>query len=193
MEPRVEMIEHGDGSPQVEKVYSESLRQWGSVPNFFKMLANAPAALQSWQVMDEGIRLRHLKEDPQYVKIMEMVIIKTAAVNDGEYCLTHNVELGQSLGITDEQIRAILGDYKDSPLLSEREKTAIRWAELMTTLKVQDADEAFQELKRHFTEEQIVELSVYCGMWNYSNRLCQALHIPLEPAGKRISFQPELQ
>ena len=45
------------------------------------------------------------------------------------------------------------------------------------------------EMKKHFTEKQIVELTVFCGMWNYSNRLCEALHVDLERPDKRIEFQ----
>ena len=37
----------------------------------------------------------------------------------------------------------------------------------------------------------IVELTVFCGMWNYSNRLCEALQIDLERPDKRIEFQPK--
>ena len=46
-------------------------------------------------------------------------------------------------------------------------------------------------MKRHFSEKQIVELTVFCGMWNYSNRLCEALHVDLERPDKRIEFQTE--
>jgi alkylhydroperoxidase family enzyme len=44
-------------------------------------------------------------------------------------------------------------------------------------------------MKAHFSEKQIVELTVFCGMWNYSNRLCEALHVDLERPDKRIEFQ----
>src|SRR5262249_29002685 len=52
-----------------------------------------------------------------------------------------------------------------------------------------DDEAAFAEMKKHFTEKQIVELTVFCGMWNYSNRLCEALHVDLEHPDKRIEFQ----
>jgi alkylhydroperoxidase family enzyme len=44
-------------------------------------------------------------------------------------------------------------------------------------------------MKQHFSEKQIVELTVFCGMWNYSNRLCEALRVDLERPDKRIEFQ----
>ena len=51
------------------------------------------------------------------------------------------------------------------------------------------ARDAFQAMQQHFSEQQIVELTVFCGMWNYTNRLCEALHIDLERPDKRIEFQ----
>ena len=53
-------------------------------------------------------------------------------------------------------------------------------------------DEAFAAMQRHFSEKQIVELTVFCGMWNYSNRLCEALHVDLERPDKRIEFQSKI-
>ena len=66
-----------------------------------------------------------------------------------------------------------------SPDLDDRQKAAIRWAEAVTLLTARDDDAAFAAMKRHFSEKQIVELTVFCGMWNYSNRLCEALHVDL--------------
>jgi hypothetical protein len=39
--------------------------------------------------------------------------------------------------------------------------------------RARDDEAAFAAMKQHFSEKQIVELTVFCGMWNYSNRLCR--------------------
>src|SRR5262244_1461287 len=62
-------------------------------------------------------------------------------------------------------------------------------ADADTLLTARDDDAAFAAMKQHFSEKQIVELTVFCGMWNYSNRLCEALHVDLERPDKRIEFQ----
>src|SRR5581483_8993281 len=124
-----------------------------------------------------------------YVKIQQLVIIKTSALNQSAYCMSHNVPLGKKIGLTEEQIRAAQGsDYMNSPHLDDRQKAAVRWAEAVTKMTADD-DDAFAAMKKHFTEKQIVELTVFCGMWNYSNRLCEALHVDLEHPDKRIEFQ----
>ena len=76
-----------------------------------------------------------------------------------------------------------------SSALDERQKAALRWAEAVTLMRARDDDDAFAAMRKHFSEKQIVELTVFCGMWNYSNRLCEALHVDLERPEQRIAFQ----
>ena len=58
-------------------------------------------------------------------------------------------------------------------------------------MQARDDEAAFAAMKAHFSEKQIVELTVFCGMWNYSNRLCEALHVDLERPDRRIEFQQQ--
>jgi len=126
------------------------------------------------------------------VQIQQLVIIKTSALNRSAYCMSHNVPLGRKIGLTEAQIAAAQGsDYMRSPDFDERQKAAIRWAEAVTLMQARDDNDAFAAMRRHFSEKQIVELTVFCGMWNYSNRLCEALHVDLERPDKRIEFQDE--
>ena len=187
---RVKMIAPEDADVQVRRVYDGVLRQWGRISNFSKVLAHQPAALEGWMLPNEAIRLKNVRSDPDYVKIQQLVIIKTSALNQSAYCMSHNVPLGKKIGLTDAQINAAQGnDYLRSADLDDQQKAAIRWAEAVTLMTARADDEAFAAMQRHFSEKEIVELTVFCGMWNYSNRLCEALHVDLERPDKRIEFQ----
>jgi alkylhydroperoxidase family enzyme len=187
---RVRMIEPDQANPETRRVYDGVLKQWGRISNFSKVLAHQPAALEGWMLPNEMIRLVNVKADPDYVKIQQLVIIKTSALNQSAYCMSHNVPLGKKIGLTSEQIAAAQGDdYMNSPALDARQKAAVRWADAVTRMTARDDEAAFAEMQKHFTEQQIVELTVFCGMWNYSNRLCEALHVDLERPDKRIEFQ----
>ena len=187
---RVKMIPADSEDAEVRRVYDGVLRQWGRISNFSKVLAHQPAALEGWMLPNESIRLKNVKTDPDYVRIQQLVIIKTSALNQSAYCMSHNVPLGRKVGLSDEQIAAARGDrYMDSPALDDRQKAAIRWADRVTNMQARDDDHAFAMMKLHFTEKQIVELTVFCCMWNYSNRLCEALRVDLEHPDKRIEFQ----
>ena len=187
---RVKMIKPEDADAETRKVYDGVLEQWGRISNFSQVLAHQPAALAGWMIPNESIRLANVKSDPDYVKIQQLVIIKTSALNQSAYCMSHNVPLGKKLGLTETQIEAAQGsDYMASPDLDDRQKAAICWAEAVTLMQARDDGDAFAAMQAHFTEKQIVELTVFCGMWNYSNRLCEALHVDLERPDKRIQFQ----
>jgi len=187
---RVKMIPPETTDAATREVYDGVLRQWGRISNFSQVLAHQPAALAGWMLPNAAVRLDNLKSDPDYVKIQQLVIIKTSALNRSAYCMSHNVPLARKIGLTEAQIKAAQGsDYMRSPDLNERQKAAIRWAEAVTLLAARDDDDAFAAMRQHFSDKQIVELTVFCGMWNYSNRLCEALHVDLEEPDKRIDFQ----
>jgi alkylhydroperoxidase family enzyme len=187
---RVTLIPPETSDADVRTVYDDVLKQWGRISNFSKVLAHQPAALRGWMLPNDAIRLKNVKADPDYVKIQQLVIIKTSALNRSAYCMSHNVPLGKKIGLSEEQIAAAQGaDYMNSPALDPRQKAAVRWAEVVTNMTARKDDAAFDEMRKHFSEREIVELTVFCGMWNYSNRLCEALHIDLERPDKRIEFQ----
>jgi alkylhydroperoxidase family enzyme len=189
---RVKMIKPEEADTETRTVYDGVMKQWGRISNFSQVLAHQPAALAGWMLPNDKIRLANVKSNPDYVKILQLVIIKTSALNRSAYCMSHNVPLGKKIGLTEAQIKAAQGkDYMSSPALDDRQKAAVRWAEVVTLMQARDDDEAFAAMQRHFTEKKIVELTVFCGMWNYSNRLCEALHVDLERPDKRIEFQED--
>lgn len=100
------------------------------------------------------------------------------------------MELGRAQGITQEQIETLAGEgWRESALFSEKEKAAIRWAEAVTNLTAREDDAAFRAMERHFPTEQLVSLTIICGLWNLTGRVAEALHLVVEPPGERIAFQ----
>src|SRR5262249_57251240 len=155
------MIKPEEADADTRKVYDGVVKEWGRISNFSQVLAHQPAALAGWMLPNESIRLANVKSDPDYVRVQQLVIIKTSALNRSAYCMSHNVPLGKKIGLSDEQIAAAQGDdYMTSAALDERQKAAIRWAEAVTNMTARDDEAGFAAMKRHFSEKQIVELTV---------------------------------
>ena len=90
--------------------------------------------------------------------------------------------LGQALGLTDAEFDALQGDgYGASALFNEREKAAMAWAEAMTLNTAKRDGKAWDELRRLFTDAEIVEISLVTGMFNMINRLNDSFRTELEP------------
>ena len=65
---------------ELEPCYHHSQRMWGTWPRYLQMLGHAPAAVQAWMLLDQKLRIDYLEKDPDYVKLEELVIIKTALI-----------------------------------------------------------------------------------------------------------------
>ena len=89
--------------------------------------------------------------------------------------------LGQALGLTDAEFEALQrDDYRDSPLFNAREKTAMWWAEAMTLNTAKRDDAVWEEMRRLFTDAEIVEISFASGIFNMINRLNDSFRTELE-------------
>ena len=106
---RVRMITPKEADAETRSVYDGVLKQWGRISNFSQVLAHQPAALAGWMLPNAAVRLDNLKSDPDYVKIQQLVIIKTSALNRSAYCMSHNVPLARKIGLTEAQIKAAQG------------------------------------------------------------------------------------
>lgn len=115
------------------------------------------------------------------VRIKCLVILKTSFLNGCSYCIGHNTALGRAIGFSDEEIAAIDGDYRNSSFFTEAEKAAMAWAEYLTERTYRQHPEAMGELKKHFTEPQIVEITMVSGFFNFWNRFVDGLQVDLEP------------
>ena len=91
------------------------------------------------------------------------------------------------MGFAEQTIEAIEGDYLASDEFTDAEKAAMRWAEVLTLKQYQGApgkppqnDAAMAELKKHYDEAQIVEITFVSGFFNFWNRFTDGLKIDIE-------------
>ena len=73
-------------------------------------------------------------------------------------------------GASAEKVEAALGDYKKSPLFSPREKLALELCQRMTYTNKRVTDRFFNRLKRHFSEEELVELAAIVALENFRSK-----------------------
>ena len=92
--------------------------------------------------------------------------------------------MGSEVGIPDEKLVAVL-DWRSSPLFDERERVALEYADAIT-MTDRDVDDAlFARVRRHFTEDEVVELTAVIAWENCSSKFNRALRIPSQGLWKR--------
>jgi alkylhydroperoxidase family enzyme len=91
------------------------------------------------------------------------------------------MDIGSAVGrrknlVTVEELNEV-ANWRDTKVLSERERVAVEYAEETSKTPVRVSDELFERLKKHFTDEQIVELTASIAYENYRARFNHALDI----------------
>jgi alkylhydroperoxidase family enzyme len=72
---------------------------------------------------------------------------------------------------------AAVANWRDSPLFSEAERVALNYAERMTITGQKVDDALFGQLKRHYNEAQIVELTAAIALEDFRSKFNPALGI----------------
>jgi AhpD family alkylhydroperoxidase len=167
-------------SPEAKVLFEHLEILLGRVANALRIAAHSPKVAQPLA----GFLIAALREEISGVlplRIKALVILKTSFLNGCSYCVGHNSALGRSIGFSDEEIAAVEGDFRNSDFFTPAEKASIAWAEFLTERTYRQHPEAMPELKRHFTEAQIVEITMVSGFFNFWNRFVDGLQVDLEP------------
>jgi alkylhydroperoxidase family enzyme len=84
--------------------------------------------------------------------------------------------LARRLGATDAELAGVASGTLDG--FGPAWRSALRAADAMTRGAGRIPDHAFDELAEHWSSEQIVEIVAVVGLFNYFNRIANALDIP---------------
>jgi alkylhydroperoxidase family enzyme len=95
-------------------------------------------------------------------------------------------------GAVAEKVEAVLKDYKKSSLFSLRERLALELAERMTYTNKRVTDKFFERLKKHFSDEELVELAAVIALENFRSKFnpvfaVEANHFCPVPAVKQAA------
>ena len=169
---------------ELEEFYAAVTDMVGRIPNSVRTTAHAPflaMLMLPFQVATQ----REWPGTHITGKLKELVVIKTSHVNECEYCFAHNTALGEAAGITHDQVIALSSDdYKTSDLFDDREKLAIEWGEQMTRRTAGRNEELYGRMQSMFSNAEIVELTLVCGLFNMINRINDSLGLEIEASAE---------
>jgi 4-carboxymuconolactone decarboxylase len=144
--------------------------------NIFRMLAHAETAFRPY-LRFGGAILGELELDP---KLRELAILRVAKLSEAEYEWVQHVAIGRHAGLTDEQIAAVEHANLSADCLDEAQRAVLAFAgELVGGPHV--ADSVFEELARHLSPREIVELLLTAGSYLMLARMMTALEIEVDP------------
>jgi AhpD family alkylhydroperoxidase len=104
-------------------------------------------------------------------KLLALVKMRASQINGCEYCLHMHSEEALKHGETVSRL-IVLDAWRESALYDERERAALAWTEALTRIAETHAPDAdFEQVRRHFSEDELIALSIAIAMINAFNRL----------------------
>ena len=173
---RISLVQMEDASPEVKEVYEQKLK--GKPGNGHKVLAHRPDMLKNFLGFYASVG-RSLER-----RLYELIYIRVSMINECQYCLQHHLAASKRVGVTLEEWAALkIGNHSG---LSEKERAAIMYAEELTRAPGTIEDSDFDDIKKHFSDEQILDLHLLVGLVNLTNRFTGPLALELEFPAEKI-------
>jgi alkylhydroperoxidase family enzyme len=177
---RISLIEekdHPEIAPLIDKIKAG---RRGGLLNVYKLLLHSPPLAETWLDHVGAVRWKTALSG----RLRELLVIRIARVNGVDYVLHQHIPaLAEAEGVTLAECDA-LADWRASAAFSAAERAALAYADAMVR-ETSVPDDVFAELRRHYDERAIVEISVLVGTYLMHNRVMKALKIDLEADSER--------
>ena len=173
---RISLISSESANPEVKEIYEKTLR--GKPGNVQKALAHRPEMLKNFLSFYASIG-RSLDR-----KLYELIYLRVSLINECRYCAQHHVASSKRVGLTAEDWAELrVGNYSR---YSEKERAALAYVEKLTRSPHQITEADFDELKKYFSEPEIVDIHMLAGLANLTNRVTDPLGLELEFPEEKI-------
>ena len=147
----------------------------GFVPNSMLTMGRRPEYLRAFAGL-AGSVLGPGKISPELKQLVAFVASRAAGCR---YCQAHTASQAARAGASPEKIEAAF-EFEGNPLFTEAEQAALRLSRDAAIVPPATTSQHFQELRKHFTEEQIVELVMVIALFGFLNRFNDTIATPLE-------------
>uniref|UniRef100_UPI0031017662 carboxymuconolactone decarboxylase family protein n=1 Tax=Neorhizobium sp. EC2-8 TaxID=3129230 RepID=UPI0031017662 len=130
------------------------------------MLKAAPEAIKAVTALENYVQASGLER-----RFIHLIKLRASQINGCAYCVDMHVKESRHDGLSEQWIN-MMCVWWESPVYDDKERALLGWVDAVT--RIADTgipDRAFDALKVHFTEEEMVKITVALGAINTWNRL----------------------
>ena len=104
-------------------------------------------------------------------KLIHLLKMRASQINGCAYCIDMHSKDARALGESEQRLYE-LNAWRETPFYTDRERAALEWTESLTLVsQTHVPDEVYESVKNHFSEKEIVDLSILVSVINVWNRL----------------------
>jgi len=103
--------------------------------------------------------------------LLELVKYRASQINGCGYCMDMHTKDARAKGETEQRLYCLSG-WRETPFYTQRERAALAWTEAVTLVaQTQIPDDIYEDVRRHFSELELVNLTMAIVAINGWNRL----------------------
>ena len=163
-------------APELKEQFDSFHKTLGFVPNSVLTMQRKPRLVAAFVEMQRAIWDPGSKVDRGFKRIIAHVASRTAG---DAYSMAHTASGALHFGIAADKLAAAW-DYRSGSLFSVAERAALDLAVAASSLPNAVTDEMFAELRKHWSEAQIVEIVGVISATGFVNRWNSTMATPLE-------------
>ena len=160
---------------------SDHMERWkkakGYPPNSWLTMVRKPKVFRAYRDLHTAVMIDE-GELPKALKFMIAEVVSTAAGDP--YCAAHNAENADEVGGLDIRKVEALAQFRTSALFDAAERAALELAFTAGSAPADVTDGHFVELKRHYSEDAIVEIVSVIALLGWLNRWCMTFATEIE-------------
>lgn len=177
---RVRLIPSTELAPDVARIYEEYASGYGPFRNQAAVMAHVPtAARHLMQMLMELKRERNIKW-----RYIELAVVVTSKLNACVYCVAHHTEPLKVEGLSQAAVDALPELH---PELDEVDRLVVDYTTAVTRNAQRVPQAMFDRLRAHFSEAEIVELTLRIALCGFFNRFNDALQVDDELQNETVA------
>jgi AhpD family alkylhydroperoxidase len=170
---RVAFIPSSSLATNVADIYEQYATGYGPFGNQVAVFAHVPVAVEHLM----GLLLELKRQRNLNWRYVELAIVVTSKLNACHYCVAHHVAPLKVEGLSDAAIQMLPALHEE---LDEVDRLVVDYTVAVTGNAQRIPERMFDALRRHFSEAQIVELTLRIALCGFFNRFNDALQIDNE-------------
>lgn len=110
--------------------------------------------------------------------LLDLVYFRVSQMNGCAFCLDMHAKDLRVRGESEQRLYG-LDAWREAPYYTDRERAALAWAESVTNVQEGHVpDEVYEQVRKQFSEEELVDLTLGVTTINSANRLNIAFRTP---------------
>lgn len=139
----------------------------------FNFAKASPDAYKAVSALEQYVQESGLER-----RFIHLIKLRASIINGCAYCVDMHVKESRHDGLSEQWIN-LMSVWRESPVYDDKERALLGWVDAVTNIAQTGVpDAAFEELKKHFSENEMTNITVAIGAINVWNRLAVGFRAP---------------